>query len=166
MVRTSVSCRRTLPRGHPTITGRSGGGSCLDSLNQIETTGPKPNELQSTGISRVNTQSEPVAVTKVTKNLEVRIARRAMFRTSGGSISGKMEGWGWAPPRVHRSRLGKECFFCNEGVSHLKTMGKLTSASRTPPWLPSGWGCRGRRLSRGRRNPGRRCGFAPSLQIG
>ena len=29
------------------------------------------------------------------------------------------------------------------------------ATSRTPPWLPSGWGCRGRRLSRGRRNPGR-----------
>ena len=25
-----------------------------------------------------------------------------------------------------------------------------TAASDTPPWLPSGWGCRGRRLSRGR----------------
>jgi hypothetical protein len=24
----------------------------------------------------------------------------------------------------------------------------ITSALRTPPWLPSGWGCRGRRLSR------------------
>jgi hypothetical protein len=23
-----------------------------------------------------------------------------------------------------------------------------TAASRTRPWLPSGWGCRGRRLSR------------------
>jgi len=25
---------------------------------------------------------------------------------------------------------------------------QATAASRTPPWLPSGWGCRGRRLSR------------------
>jgi hypothetical protein len=31
----------------------------------------------------------------------------------------------------------------------------LIAASRTPPWLASGWGCRGRRLSRGRRNLGR-----------
>src|SRR5713101_4850519 len=30
-----------------------------------------------------------------------------------------------------------------------------TAASRTPPWLPSGWGCRGRRLSTGRRNLGK-----------
>jgi hypothetical protein len=29
----------------------------------------------------------------------------------------------------------------------------LTSTSRTPPWLLSEWGCRGRRLSRGRRSP-------------
>jgi len=29
-----------------------------------------------------------------------------------------------------------------------------TAVSHTPPWLPSGWGCRGRRLSRERRNPG------------
>jgi hypothetical protein len=28
---------------------------------------------------------------------------------------------------------------------------QATLASRTPPWLPSGWGCRGRRLSRGGR---------------
>ena len=28
-----------------------------------------------------------------------------------------------------------------------------TEASCTPPWLPSGWGCRGRRLSRERRSP-------------
>src|SRR5713101_7967818 len=32
-----------------------------------------------------------------------------------------------------------------------------TSASRTPPWLPSGWGCRGRRLSRGRKSLDRLC---------
>jgi hypothetical protein len=29
-----------------------------------------------------------------------------------------------------------------------------TAASRTPPWPLSEWGCLGRRLSRGRRNPG------------
>jgi hypothetical protein len=29
---------------------------------------------------------------------------------------------------------------------------EFIAASRTPPWLPSGWGCRGRRLSRGRRS--------------
>jgi hypothetical protein len=32
----------------------------------------------------------------------------------------------------------------------------LIAASRIPPWLPSGWGCRGRRLSRARGNPDRR----------
>jgi hypothetical protein len=36
----------------------------------------------------------------------------------------------------------------------LPTCSRLTSASRTRPWLASGWGCRGRRPSRGRRNPG------------
>src|ERR1700737_85630 len=34
---------------------------------------------------------------------------------------------------------------------------QLTAASRTPPWLPSEWGCRGRRLSTGRRSPDKRC---------
>ena len=34
----------------------------------------------------------------------------------------------------------------------------LTAASRTRPWFASGWGCRGRRLSRGRRSLGRRFG--------
>src|SRR5437016_8783684 len=29
----------------------------------------------------------------------------------------------------------------------------FTAASRTPPWLPSGWGCRGRRLSREQGSP-------------
>src|SRR5215471_3105844 len=33
-----------------------------------------------------------------------------------------------------------------------------TEASCTPPWLPSGWGCRGRRLSRERRSPDTRRG--------
>jgi len=49
-------------------------------------------------------------------------------------------------------------------VNHRKTARNETelflaiASSRTPPWLPSGWGCRGRRLSRGRRSFGRRCG--------
>src|ERR1017187_2513123 len=30
-----------------------------------------------------------------------------------------------------------------------KNQPNFIAASRTPPWLPSGWGCRGRRLSRG-----------------
>jgi Phage integrase family len=34
----------------------------------------------------------------------------------------------------------------------LASSGQLTAASRTLPWLASGWGCRGRRLSRGRKN--------------
>jgi hypothetical protein len=34
----------------------------------------------------------------------------------------------------------------------LRHLGPLTAASRTPPWLPSGWGCRGRRLARGERS--------------
>src|ERR1700747_3292178 len=29
----------------------------------------------------------------------------------------------------------------------------VIAVSRTPLWLPSGWGCRGRRLSKARRNP-------------
>src|SRR5215471_17777732 len=29
----------------------------------------------------------------------------------------------------------------------------VIAASRTPLWLPSGWGCPGRRLSKARRNP-------------
>src|SRR6266568_4112988 len=37
----------------------------------------------------------------------------------------------------------------------LKTeLRQATAASRTPPWLASGWGCRGRHLSRGQRSPG------------
>jgi hypothetical protein len=35
--------------------------------------------------------------------------------------------------------------FCNEGKTELR---QATATSRTPPWLPSGWGCRDRRLSR------------------
>src|SRR5207245_149057 len=37
--------------------------------------------------------------------------------------------------------------------SRLKT---FIAALRTPPWLPSGWGCRGRRLSKARETPDRR----------
>src|SRR5439155_17878118 len=33
------------------------------------------------------------------------------------------------------------------------------AASRTPPWLPLRWGCRSRRLSRGRGNPDTRYGL-------
>jgi hypothetical protein len=39
----------------------------------------------------------------------------------------------------------RECY----GVRSGKSMYGLTAAWHTPPWLPSGWGCRGRRLSRG-----------------
>jgi len=35
----------------------------------------------------------------------------------------------------------------------------LTATSRTPPWPAAGWECRGRRLSRGRRGPGKRRGL-------
>jgi serine/threonine protein kinase len=40
-----------------------------------------------------------------------------------------------------------------DSLEHNKTstpaaLRPLIAASRTPPWLPSGWGCRGRRLSR------------------
>src|SRR5438445_702065 len=34
----------------------------------------------------------------------------------------------------------------------------LISALRTPLWLPSGWECRDRHLSRRRKNPDMRCG--------
>ena len=34
-----------------------------------------------------------------------------------------------------------------------------TAISRTPLWLASGWECRGRRLSRERGSPGKRCGL-------
>src|ERR1700687_3878871 len=37
----------------------------------------------------------------------------------------------------------RECYGVWSGMS----MYGLTAASRTPPWLLSGWGCRGRRLS-------------------
>ena len=39
----------------------------------------------------------------------------------------------------------RECY----GVRSGKSMYGLTAASRIPPWLLSGWGCRGQRLSRG-----------------
>ena len=36
----------------------------------------------------------------------------------------------------------------------IKTLvGRVIAASRSPPWLLSGWGCQGRRLSRGPGNP-------------
>src|SRR5271169_60285 len=40
-----------------------------------------------------------------------------------------------------------------------------TAVSHTPFWLLSGWEHRGRRLSRGRRNPGRQCGRRPHRRI-
>src|SRR5439155_26154428 len=40
-------------------------------------------------------------------------------------------------------------------------VGRVIAISHTPPWLASGWGCRGRRLSRGRRSLGMR----PSLWL-
>src|SRR5438445_12049029 len=40
--------------------------------------------------------------------------------------------------------------FAHEGLKY-RTSG-VTATSRTPPWLASGWGCRGRRLSRGTRS--------------
>jgi hypothetical protein len=39
----------------------------------------------------------------------------------------------------------QECYGGWRGMS--MSLEAATSASRTPPWLPSGWGCRGRRLS-------------------
>src|SRR6516165_8490904 len=45
----------------------------------------------------------------------------------------------------------------HEGVNEPSEPRQRTiAASRTRPWLAAGWGCRGRRLSRGRRNPDRR----------
>src|SRR5437667_5286826 len=46
--------------------------------------------------------------------------------------------------------------FAHEGLKY-RTSG-VTATSRTPPWLPSGWGCRDRHLSTTRENPGTRCG--------
>src|SRR5262249_48954121 len=46
----------------------------------------------------------------------------------------------------------------------------LTAISHSPPWLPSGWGGRGRRLSRRRRSPGTQSSLwrcpRPSRKIG
>src|SRR3989441_8466251 len=53
---------------------------------------------------------------------------------------------GWAAKKVNRNALASEA---------------AIEASRTPPWLASGWGCRGRRLSRGRGNLYMRSGSFP-----
>ena len=42
----------------------------------------------------------------------------------------------------------------NQTDSRKTLVGRVIAISRTPPWLASGWGCRGRRLSRGQRSPG------------
>jgi hypothetical protein len=39
-------------------------------------------------------------------------------------------------------------------VRSLRKQAPIIAASRTPPWLASGWGCRGRRLSRGQKSSG------------
>src|SRR5437660_10988190 len=51
--------------------------------------------------------------------------------------------------------------FAHEGLKY-RTSG-VTATSRTPPWLASGWGCRGRRLSRSEE---RRVGKEVGLRVG
>ncbi len=48
-------------------------------------------------------------------------------------------------------KIWNDCFLPSRAIAAL----------RTPPGLASGWGCRGRRLSRWRGNFGRRCGPCP-----
>jgi hypothetical protein len=45
---------------------------------------------------------------------------------------------------------------CRHLMCVLGLLSAFTAASRTPPWLVSGWGCRGRRLSRVLRSLGMR----------
>jgi hypothetical protein len=49
-----------------------------------------------------------------------------------------------------RSRIGKAQRDLDQRLS---SMSRFTAASRIPPWLASGWGCRGRRLSTTLENP-------------
>src|SRR6516164_4058824 len=52
--------------------------------------------------------------------------------------------------RIHKAKGGMS-YSQNGNSSSFKNRGSvITAASRTPPWLASGWGCRGRRLSTGR----------------
>src|SRR5882762_9205303 len=50
------------------------------------------------------------------------------------------------------------CFWNGLDRQEVAPPQNFIAASRTPPWLASEWGCRGRRLSRPRRSPGRRHG--------
>src|SRR6184192_3123967 len=54
---------------------------------------------------------------------------------------------------IGQGMVGRNCGQVNRSTWHTKT---AIAASRTPPWLPSGWGCRRRHLSRARGSPDRR----------